>query len=70
MPGVVPNVAQVDRGVPFSMGMSLKDQADRNVSEEITRLESTEAEIKKAAEEVKKPLVFLVHETQFRCFEL
>lgn len=43
---------QVDRGVPFSMGVSLKRQADLAAETEVGRLEATEKSTKKAAEEV------------------
>lgn len=44
--------AQVDRGVPFSMALSLKEQAEASASTEMKRLEAKEASIKKDAEEV------------------
>ncbi|CAM9139995.1 unnamed protein product, partial [Pylaiella littoralis] len=40
---------QVDRGVPFSMGLTLKEQADELASAETARFEAKEKEIKKAA---------------------
>lgn len=44
---------QVDRGVPFSMGLTLKEQADDLASAETIRFEAKEKEIKKAAQEVR-----------------
>eukprot|EP00904_Undaria_pinnatifida_P000721 jgi/Undpi1/1064/HiC_scaffold_10.g04527.m1 len=45
---------QVDRGVPFSMGLGLKEQADGVAAKEIAMLEIKEADTKKAMQEPKK----------------
>lgn len=44
-------VRQVDRGVPFSMASSLKEQADEVASAETERLEAKEASIKKTSKD-------------------
>lgn len=44
--------AQVDRGVPFNLALSLKEGADKVATEEISRLEKVEERIKAAQEEV------------------
>lgn len=52
----VPNLQhtpQVDRGVPFSMGLTLKEQSDIVASAETARFEAKEAELKKATQEVR-----------------
>lgn len=43
---------QVDRGVPFSMGLGLKEQADDLATKEIAGLETKESETREAMQKV------------------
>lgn len=43
---------QVDRGVPFSMGLGLKEQADEVATKEISGLETKETDTRQAMQEV------------------